>query len=143
MENSDQTRRDRLTLEAINPKDGKPISVYIPQTLIVNRGKRSFGEAYTIRDIIPYVLKTPTSIFEGLRDERDEDRTTSGWRCYCGIPSMSYNSKGESYQTKPGLVFLVFVNSEHVVYNWRWEQADQNHDRFPEDHENRFRDRIL
>jgi hypothetical protein len=39
--------------------------------------------------------------------------------------------------------YLVFVDDENVVYNWRLEKADPDNPRLPVDHETRFKQRLL
>ena len=137
----------RNTLEAINPADGTLFGVYLPNDLIQIKGKRSFGDAFTIARVVPYVLKYPAAIFEGLRDERDENRNSAGWRCYCGRPPFRYKSDGTECNPYPLQVFLVFVDSENVVYQWYWSQADLDSwnqgKYYPVDYSERFREQLL
>ena len=67
--------------------------------------------------IVPMILEQPTAIFEGLRQDEDEDRHGYGWRCYCGIPEHAYHSDGTERPAYPGQIYLVFVNEERVAYN--------------------------
>ena len=93
--------------------------------------------------IVPMILQQPTAIFEGLRQDEDEDSRGMGWRCYCGIPEHAYHSNGTQRNPYPGQVYLVFVNDERVAYNWRWEKADPDDPKVPENHEARFKTRLL
>jgi hypothetical protein len=43
----------------------------------------------------------------------------------------------------PGQVFLVFVDDDGIIYNWRWEKADSQDLRLPENHGRRFEERLL
>ena len=90
------------------------------------------------------ILRTPTAIFEGLRTDDDEDQHgTAGWRCYCGVPEFAYHTDGTSRSPYPHQVYLVFVNEDGVAYNWRWENADPDDTRLPENHNSRFKKRLL
>ncbi len=93
--------------------------------------------------IVPMILQKPTSVFEGLRLDEDEDQRGVGWRCYCGIPNNAYNSDGSSRATYTNQVYLVFVNDANVAYNWRWERADSDDPSLPENHVQRFKKRLL
>src|SRR5690606_36045953 len=93
--------------------------------------------------IVPFILLNPTAVFEGLRQDEDEDRSGVGWRCYCGIPENAYRRDGSSRPSYPGQVYLVFVNDEQVAYNWRWEKADPEDFQLPNGHETRFKKRLL
>ena len=101
------------------------------------------GHANECGHIVPMILQQPTAIFEGLREDADEDRRGYGWRCYCGIPEHAYHADGTERPPYPGQVYLVFVNDEHVAYNWRWERADPDNPRLPENHQQRFKRKLL
>jgi hypothetical protein len=144
MSEKKESRRQYLTLQAINPDDGKlTAEVQISYERMQTVGKRSMGHAKECGIIVPMILKNPTAIFEGLTKEEDEDRRGYGWRCYCGIPDESYHTDGTAGRPYPGQVYLVFLNDEHVAYNWRWEKADPDNPNFPIGHATRFRKHLL
>ncbi len=105
--------------------------------------KRSLGHAKECGYIVPMILQKPTAIFEGLRRDEDEDPRGVGWRCYCGIPEHSYRADGTAGRPYPNQVYLVFVNEDGVAYNWRWEKADADDPKLPQDHDTRFKQRVL
>ena len=105
--------------------------------------QRSLGHAKECGYIVPMILQQPTAIFEGLRKDEDEDLRGVGWRCYCGIPEHSYASDGTAKRPYPNQVYLIFVNEDGVVYNWRWEKADDEDLKLPKDHQTRFKKRAL
>jgi len=105
--------------------------------------RRSMGQAKECGHVLPAVLQGPTAIFEGLRWDEDEDRQGYGWRCYCGIPEFAYHADGTERPPYLNQVYLVFVNDDRVAYNWRWEKADPDDPRLPENHEERFKRRVL
>lgn len=138
------SRRQYLTLQALNPEDGQlTAEVQISFDRMQAVGRRSLGHAKECGYIVPMILQKPTAIFEGLTRDEDEDRRGYGWRCYCGIPEYSYHSDGTPGRPYPGQVYLVFVNDERVAYNWRWEKAGPDEPALPIDHATRFKKRLL
>lgn len=89
------------------------------------------------------ILQKPTAVFEGLRRDEDEDRRGYGWRCYCGVPDHSYRVDGTEGPPYPGQVYVVFVNSDGIAYNRRWEKCDSEDPRLPENYRARFRKKLL
>ena len=143
MPGNEDSRRQYITIEAVDPKDGTRCEVMISYDRMQAVGRRSMGHAKECAYIVPTILQHPTAIFEGLRRDEDEDRAGYGWRCYCGIPEHAYLADGTAIRPYPGQVYLVFVNDEGVAYNWRWEQADPEDPRLPVGHEHRFRRQVL
>jgi hypothetical protein len=135
-------RRERLTIKAFDPVTGGEMDIYISHQRLQAVGKRSRGQVMEAAFVIPQVLQQQGPVFEGLCTDTDEDRRGVGWRCYCGVPDRSYTAEGEKCPPRRGQVYLVFVNEDHVAYNWRWEQADPNNPNLPLNHENRFQRRL-
>jgi hypothetical protein len=139
-----ESRRQYLTLLAIEPGDGTlSFEVQVSFERMQAVGRRSLGHAKECGYIVPMVLQKPTALFEGLRRDEDEDRGGYGWRCYCGVPEQSFRSDGTSAPAYHGQVYLVFVNDEHIAYNWRWEKADPDNAKLPIGYESRFKRRLL
>ncbi len=138
-----ESRRKYLTLEAVDPLTGSTCEVLISYDRMQAVARRSMGHAKECGFIVPMMLQKPTAIFEGLRQDEDEDRRGYGWRCYCGIPEYAYHADGTERQPYRGQVYLVFVNDERVAYNWRWERADPDDPNLPENHDTRFKRRLL
>jgi hypothetical protein len=140
------SRRENLTRRALNPETQQPdLEVTIREQRLRGIGERGnkadvFTAAYTLDE----ALKNPNAIFEGLRFDEDELRSCSspGWLCYAYHPARKYNNEGQTLATPKGRIFLVFVNDDRVVYNWTWENADENAlangKYLPADYENRF-----
>jgi hypothetical protein len=143
MDKKNNTRRDYLTIEALDPADGKTCEVLISFDRMQTVGRRSMGHAKECGYIVPAILQKPTAIFEGLRRDEDEDPKGVGWRCYCGIPENAYQADGTKRSPYPGQVYVVFVNDEGVAYNWRWEKADSENANLPADYQTRFRKQLL
>ncbi len=139
----DESRRQYLTLTAVNPADGLNQTVQISYQRIQTLGRRSMGHTKECAFIVPIILQKPSAIFEGLRRDEDDDRWGCGWRCYCGVPDRAYTADGTQRPPYRGQVYLVFINDQQVAYNWRWERADPDDPRLPVDHEKRFKRKLL
>jgi len=97
MSSKQPSRRDYITLLAIEPKDGTlSLEVQISFERMQAVGRRGLGHAKESGLILPMILQKPTAIFEGLRRDEDEDKRGYGWRCYCGRPEHSYRPDGSS-----------------------------------------------
>ena len=141
--NEGQPRRQYLTLRAVDPQDGTlSAEVQVSFDRMQSVGRRSLGHARECGEIVPAVLQNPTAVFEGLREDTDEDRSGFGWRCYCGVPAHSFRSDGTKARPYAGQVYLVFVNDERVAYNWRWERADPEDPTLPIKYLTRFKQRL-
>ena len=143
MSEKNLSRREMLTLEAIDPSDGKPCGILVSFDRMQHVAKRGMGHANEAAYLLPETLQKPTAIFEGLRRESDEDMRGCGWRCYCGVPTRSFRPDGSEGPPYRNQVYLVFVNDQHVAYNWRWEKADGSNPKLPIGHEFRFKTRLL
>lgn len=143
MSEHSETRRQYLQLDAVNPDRGRTTKVQISFDRLQAVAMRSLGHAMEAAYIVPHVLQSPTAIFEGLRQDEDEDRRGVGWRCYCGVPAHGYQTDGAERPAYRGQVYLVFVNQDKVAYNWRWEKADPTQLTLPIGHEVRFKERRL
>lgn len=73
-------------------------------------------------------------IFEGLERPEFED----GF-CYCATPNLRYVSDdGRTAQAHPGFVFVAFVTSELVIFEFGWERTSGTRQGFPDNWETRF-----
>lgn len=61
----------------------------------------------------------------------------------CGKPNCRYNREGEAVAAEKDEVFMVFVNSDLIVYHWYWHKCDKENIDLPDDYENRFREKLL
>lgn len=138
------TRRERLTIEAVNPEDGKSCEVLISYDRIQFVGRISQGHTKECAELVPMILQSPKAVFEGLLRDEDDDKRGLGWRCYCGIPDKAYMPNGDERPPWPNQVFMVFINRERVAYNWRWEQSSSKDPDLPAEHvPERFKRRLL
>ena len=143
MAEADNTRRQPLLLNAIDPTDGKLITVQLLYDRLMVVSRLSVGFAKEAAFTVPHVLQRPIAIFEGLRRDEDEDPRGVGWRCYCGIPPCSYRLDGTDAPPHRGQVYMVFVNLDRIAYNWRWDKADCVNPDLPINYESRFKLRLL
>jgi hypothetical protein len=133
----------------VDPTNGKPTQVFLTRRRLEFVAKRGAYAILEAKHTVAEVLLKPSAVFEGIRCDGDEDRdpqsNCEGWRCYCGKPKLGYFTARDGRPTtaKPGEVFLVFVNGEHVAYNWRWEATDPTNLDLPKDSEGRFKRRLL
>lgn len=143
MSEQSKTRRQYLQIDAVDPNNGKPTKVLISYDRLQIVAKRSMGHAKEAAYIVPHVLQKPTAVFEGLRQDEDEDRRGVGWRCYCGIPLHSYRTDGSEGLPYKKQIYLVFVNRDGIAYNWRWEKADPSSTDLPINYQTRFKTRLI
>lgn len=151
MGRSGSTRRQKLALEALDPVTGKTdLYLWFKYEKIQTIGRRSKGQIKEAAYIVPWLLKHPLVVFEGLCWDNDETGTRGvGWRCYCGLPKCAYKRNGEECEPYKGEVFLIFVDDTSLVYNWRWEKSDFAEKGFPNEDDlrhgrgKRFKRRLL
>ena len=130
---------DCRPIEAIDPVTGKTHNVYLRTKSIQETAKRGMGPTRELAFTVPVVLKTPKAIFRGVREEGE-----LSWLCYCGIPDTAYDRKtGASGPSWADEVFLVYVNDDGMIYNWRWEKCDQTDCDLPINYVSRFDERAL
>ena len=70
------------------------------------------------------VLSSPRVIFKGLRRQGKEDAI-----CYVGTPRRY--GDGWTSPGHPGMVFLVCMTVEWILFEWGWEKADPNNSNYP------------
>lgn len=140
----DNSRREGLTISAVNPVDGKWYDVLISHDRLMAVAKRSKGAVAETAYIVPMVLQNPTAVFEGLCQDQDEPRGRGvGWLCYCGVPDRAYLQDGAETDPPPHEVFLVFVTDGRIACNWRWEKCDPDDPTLVAGYETRFAKRVL
>lgn len=140
---STETRRQYLEISAIEPISGQTHTVLISYDRLHSVKKRGMGEIMCARYTVPYILQHPAAVFEGLCLDEDEDVRGYGWRCYSGIPEHDYSNDGQELEPRFDRVFVVFVNTGFVAYNWRWLKCDSIDRRLPINHETRFKRKVL
>lgn len=139
MASSDKPPPGCVAVEAVNPADGKPSEVYLRESKIAATARRGMGPAQELARNVPWVLQNPTAIFRGVREEGE-----SLWHCYVGCPKDGYDYKtGERVPPWLGQVFMVFVDDDRIIYNWRWDGVDSDDLRLPENYGRRFEERVL
>jgi len=103
-------------------------------------GRRDWAWWTAVRgEARPYDADEADRLARAIRDDGEDD-----WLCYVSIPIHAYHSiSGNERGPWPGEVFLVFINGEGVVYNWRWEACDTDQPHLPENWQVRFRTKLL
>lgn len=133
-----------LLYPAFHP-DGKPLTVRITRQTLLRRARLGEWMLNELEVTVSEVLERPDAIFEGIRQEEDENKgpNGAGWWCYAGIPSTRYvDYLSGARKPTADEVYLVFVTDENVAYNLRWESVGSNLDWLGEEHPDRFRRRI-
>lgn len=141
MGDAGRSRREYLTIKAADVSSGT-IDVLISHARLISIAKRGIGQVREAAEIVPSTLQNPDAVFEGLREDDQEDHIGTGWRCYTAIPDRSYTADGRKQPPWEDEVFLVFVNDERVAYNWRWEKCDPADPKLPRGHAERFKRRL-
>lgn len=65
MADKERSRRDYLTLKAVDPVDGKKCEILVSHSRMQAVGRRSMAHAKEYGLILPMILQKPTAIFEG------------------------------------------------------------------------------
>ena len=134
-----KTRRNYVSLKAIDPSDGKLADVLLSHRKIDQTGLKRWIHVKELAYIVPRILRKPDAIFQGLREEGEDD-----WLCYVGTPDRSYRGEDGRHDVPwPDEVFLVFVNGDRVVYNWYWAKCDPDDRKLPIDYGTRLGRRAL
>jgi hypothetical protein len=135
---SDQRPLD-WKLDAINPRDGQLFHVIVKYDKKEAIKWHGVGRVRELIELVPPIVRNPKAVFRGVRD-----RVERRWLCYVGLPDCAYDRvSGHRIPPWPGKVFLVFVNANRVVYNWRWDPADLDKPYLPEQYEIRFDKQLL
>lgn len=130
--------RDCSPIPALNPSTGEQWTLLIRHKKLDETAKRGMGAARELAHTVRQVVLHPTAVFKGVREEVEEE-----WLCYVGTPETAYNYRtGDARPAWEGEVFLVFVNDDRIVYNWRWEKADSRYRDLPLNFEDRFDQRV-
>src|SRR5437588_8918947 len=103
----------------------------IPNALVEHVQRYGPPHKFHELKLVKEILELPTVVFEGLRQEQEEGL------CYAGIPSGSYTNQGRKRPRLPGKTFVVFLDAEGQVFQWRWEQADSDREGYPENWQER------
>lgn len=142
------------SIKAFNPET-KDLSYNFrisQKALEIIKGRGSRGDLQIALNLVVPTLQQPTAIFRGLLREEEKVERHSGpspfWLCYCSRPYRDFDDNGNECDPHPRKVFVVYVNDEHVFYEWRWEDADLNEFiankiYLPENYRTRYKERLL
>lgn len=130
---------------AVGPTGASDLQVLVPNHRLRFVVKQGIGAIYETAKIVPLVLARPTMIYEGIRYDEDDERFSGndGWLCYSAAPGRSFHYGTGNPIQRRGEVLLVFVNSDRVAYNWRWEDEDPEKPGTPLEVEGRFARELL
>lgn len=121
------------TLQGMSPSGHGRQEFRIPNSLIEHVQRYGPPHKFHELKLVKEVLELPTVVLEGLREEQEEGL------CYAGIPSGSYTNQGRKKPPLKGKTFLVFLDQDGKVFQWRWEEADPERKAYPENWRERFR----
>lgn len=97
--------------------------------------------AYITHNLLKCVRKVvlaPTAVYRGLkRGDKAPKRLQEGW-AICGKPNRACDNKGHPTQAPPGMVFMVYADSDGCVFDWDWVQEATDSPGHPLDPELRF-----
>jgi hypothetical protein len=126
-------RAGYVTIRGINPFTREEWDIRISHARMDSVAKRSLGQLKELAHTLPEVLRYPTAVFQGVREDGERD-----WLCYCGQPSHAYDgATGSKKRAYLGEVYLVYVNADRVAYNSRWDKCDPDDIRLPCNYEDR------
>ena len=86
--------------------------------------------------LVPEIVSRPKSVFRGIREEGDDGL------CYAGTPAFAFPG-GRKSKPYPNQIFLVFVNPDRIIYNWRWELSETGAPSLPRNYKTRFEKRLI
>jgi len=139
----------RKYLLAVNPEPNQPDLrlICLQERITFAKQLGYFGAIMEAVKLVPFTLKNPIAIFEGLRPPDDKYSGESpGWLCYCSRPICDFTRSGQECNPKPRKVFLVFVNDDRIIFDWGWEDADgealDDKRYMPRDYKTRFRKQV-
>lgn len=124
--------RAQLTIPDRVTGEGAVIEVIFPLDLIQRLWKTNPTRYENLRTA-KAVLEDPLAIFEGPREYQQ-----GGW-AYIGHPPRYYPEKRTIADFPRHLLYAVYLNPYHIVYNWRVEVPDPEDPDLPKDHLNRYR----
>jgi len=109
----------------LSPEDARTVTAGLPGY-----------QYYQLIDCARQVVRAPTAIWDGLRDD-DPNWGTA----YCGTPSRSWDNSGHRCHAPAGYVYVVYADPEGFVFDWDWVKADPTDPALPMDHASRFHKR--
>jgi len=130
-------KKGYITVKGKNPS-GKgerefKISERRLQNVLKGATHHKFLDAYLIKE----VMESPILIFKGL--ER-----TNQWKglCYIGKPENRYHDQNTTTPFPPGFLFMVFIDENSIIFDWRVEKCDPVNHKYPEKAQSRFSEQL-
>jgi hypothetical protein len=119
-------------LDGKNPDGDGDVTFRIAKKQVDHFREHGPAHMYHALKSVQEVLKAPSVIFEGLKRPDKENGL-----CYCGTPRRYLNEDIEA-PPPPGKVFTVYIDKNRVIFEWRWDKADEFQPNFPKDPKHRF-----
>jgi hypothetical protein len=124
-------RAGYIPLPGLNPITGREEEFFVSISHMEHM--LSFGPAHRYFELkcVAEVMEKPRRIYQGLKRDGKKDAL-----CYVGRPRRH----GEDWEAPApaDMVFVVFITATHVIFEWRWEKADNVNESLPDNHAIRF-----
>ena len=110
-------RPDPFSFPGLSP-DGKSEWDFHLDSKKVEFVKRvSTGAVHELSKNVQFVMREINAlVFQGIRTDGHQEGL-----CYMGWPHRRFGTEGNELPVKDEDCFLVFINEERIIYNWRWE----------------------
>jgi hypothetical protein len=83
-------------------------------------------------------ILAPTAVYRGLnRGDQAPKRLREGY-AICGKPNRACDNDGKLVAVPQGMVFMVFADADHFVFDWDWVQESEQYPGHPLDADLRF-----
>jgi hypothetical protein len=90
--------------------------------------------AYQLIHCATRVVQAPTAMFDGIRREGG----LKDGLAFIGKPHRAFDNAGNRLPAPAGMVFAVYADAEHYVFDWDWVAEDSSARGHPSDWQSRF-----
>ena len=123
-----------VDFNGLDPSGTGTAHFQMPAKTILHLRTAGHGNKFLEIFSIEAVLRKPNVIFQGLKRSHLDD----GF-CYCATLNRRYVSEdGRTAQAYPGFVFVVFVTTELVIFEFGWERMSGIRKGYPDKYVTRF-----
>jgi len=92
-------------------------------------------DLHSLQTLPPYVtygltkcakktILAPTAIYRGLNRGNQAPQRLREGSAVCGKPSRAYDNEGCALPAPPGMLYMVFADTEGYVFDWDWVRED-------------------
>jgi hypothetical protein len=127
---------DRARIE--NLYDEKPLAFKLAPDDIRSLGKQPSYVTHELRNCAAHTVLAPTSAYCGLKRGQGGLQDVNRGYAFFGKPRFAYDNEGRAISPPDGMLFAVFADCNHFVFDWDWTKEDQEHKGLPLDLELRF-----